>query len=351
MTGQTALINGLQSDLVGAFQQINGLAATPTTTIGGKSYNFSNIKSTDLSGLNTQDGVNQTFVINVTSGFGISSQINITGDAGDVFVLRWDSDANFSNGYQGQVKFQSGGAIVPLGGLSIGNFIHVAGDINASGGGSTPSALVQGPYTDDGTGSIVNGGKNFSGGGFFTGYWLTTGSPETLDRTTGLYTGKTASLSNGIFQGGWYTLSNKFSMTSGTSGVHVCPTLETVQVDDNFNPNNVGSDPITGNVGDLITYTYKVSNPTTSPIAGVQVKDDNATPGNTSDDYFATPVLQSNGFNFGDTNNNGLLDSNEAWYFQSKTFATTAGNFTNTASLLGNYSGPTVTDTALVQIT
>ncbi len=351
VTGQTALINGLQSDLVGAFQQINGLAATPTTSIGGKSYTFSSIKSTDLNGLNTQDGVNQTFVINVTSGFGVSSQINITGDAGDVYVLRWDSDVNFSNGYQGQVKFQSGGAIVPLGGLSSGNFIHVAGDINASGGGSTPAALPQGPRLDDGTGSLINGGKDFSGGGFFTGYWLTTGSPETLDPTTGLYTGRTASLSNAIFNGGWYSLTNKFSMTSGTSGVHVCPTLETVQVDDNFNPNNVGSDPITGKVGDLITYTYKVSNPTAAPIAGVQVKDDNATPGNTSDDYFATPVLLENGKNYGDSNANGLLDPGEHWYFQSKTLADSPGNFTNTATLLGNYNGPSVTDTALVHIT
>ncbi len=52
------------------------------------------------------------------------------------------------------------------------------------------------------------------GGGFFTGFWLTTGDPSD---------GDTSSLSNGIFVGGWFTSSDKFSLTSGTSGVFVQP--------------------------------------------------------------------------------------------------------------------------------
>jgi MYXO-CTERM domain-containing protein len=35
--------------------------------------------------------------------------------------------------------------------------------------------------------------------------------------------GETGSLSNAIFVGGWYTNTNLFSMTSGTSGVYVSP--------------------------------------------------------------------------------------------------------------------------------
>jgi hypothetical protein len=62
---------------------------------------------------------------------------------------------------------------------------------------------------------LINGGSDFRGGGFFTGYWLTTGDPVT---------GATSPLSNGIFVGGWYSTTTKFSMTSGTSGVHVAPT-------------------------------------------------------------------------------------------------------------------------------
>ncbi len=68
--------------------------------------------------MNTQNSICTTYVLNVTDLGSINSKINITGDACDVFVMRWDDDANFSNGYDGQVKFQSGGAIVPLGGLT-----------------------------------------------------------------------------------------------------------------------------------------------------------------------------------------------------------------------------------------
>jgi hypothetical protein len=213
---QTALVNSRNAELNAAFTQIDSLPVT---------MGYANRSSSSLDGINTQNGVNQVIVINVTSGFQISSQINITGDPGDVFILRWDTDANFANGYQGQVKFQSGGAIVPHGGLTPGNFINVAGDINSSGGGKTPAApYPQGPRLNNGLGALIPGAKDFSGGGFFTGYWLTTGAPtHPADATHVLPYGDTADQSNGIFVGGWYTFTTKFSMTSGTSGVHVCP--------------------------------------------------------------------------------------------------------------------------------
>ena len=204
------------NELNAAFQQIDALPVTP---------GFANRSTASLNGLNFQNGVNQTIVINVTSGFQVSSQINIFGDAGDVIILRWDTDQNFANGYQGTVKFQSGGAIVPKGGLTPGNFINVAGDIDSSGGGKTPPPpYPQGPRLNHGTGALIPGAKDFSGGGFFTGYWLTTGAPtRPADATHVLPYGDTANQSNGIFVGGWYTFTTKFSMTSGTSGVHVCP--------------------------------------------------------------------------------------------------------------------------------
>jgi hypothetical protein len=214
--GNTTLVSNLKDDLLYAFAQINGLAPTP---------GFESRSAQSLDGLDTTNSIAETIVINVTSGFKVSSQIYIMGDPDDVFVLRWDTDADATNGYQGQVKFQSGGAIVPLGNLTANNFIHVAGDINASGGGSNPSLpYPQGPRLDDGTGALINGAKDFSGGGFFTGYWLTTGAPTNIyDAVNQIYYGKTQSLSNAIFVGGWYTLTDKFSMTSGTSGVHVGP--------------------------------------------------------------------------------------------------------------------------------
>mgnify|MGYP003645838729 CR=1 FL=1 len=199
--GQGATISGLETDLSNAFTSINGLSATA---------GFSNRSAASLNTLDTQNGLAETFVINITSGFsGISSLINITGDSDDAFILRWDDDLATA-GYQGQVKFQSGGGINPLGGLTAANFVHVAGNINASGGGSNPSGLA-GPLAEI---DAINGGTAVNGGGFFTGYWLTTGDPSNGDN---------ASLSNAIFVGGWYTTADKFSLTSGTSGVHVPP--------------------------------------------------------------------------------------------------------------------------------
>jgi hypothetical protein len=217
---ETARLANLEAELKARMVEINGLPVTP---------GFESRSATSLAGDYSANPATR-FVINVTAGFGISSKINITGRADQVFILRWDTDANFSNGYQGQVKFQSGGAIVPLGGLKPSNFIHVAGDINASGGGSNPAApYPQGPRYDDGQGALINGGSNFSGGGFFTGYWLTTGKPTTLDTATGLWFGESSSMSNAIFVGGWYSINTKFSMTSGTSAVHVCPNAQTLR--------------------------------------------------------------------------------------------------------------------------
>lgn len=210
---QTSMVSGLVSNLESCFFQINALSVTS---------GYSSVSAGSLNGLNTQNGITEKFVINITSGFNISSKINITGDASDVFFFRWDSDANFSNGYDGQVKFQSGGAFVPLGGLLACNFIHVAGDIASSGGGSNPgSPYPQGPRLNNGTGSLISGGSDFNGGGFFTGYWLTTGDPTIAPGGGVQPYGKTSSLSNAIFVGGWYSKTTEFSMTSGTSGVYV----------------------------------------------------------------------------------------------------------------------------------
>ena len=77
-TGQTARIASLEADLNAAFAQINALSPTP---------GYASVSSTSLNGLNKQNGVAETFVINITSGLGFSSKINITGDASDVFSL------------------------------------------------------------------------------------------------------------------------------------------------------------------------------------------------------------------------------------------------------------------------
>jgi len=211
VVGNSTLVNDLSSSLENAFAQVNALAVSP---------GFSGVTPMSLDGLNTENGIDETFVIDLTSGFSVSAKINITGDAGDKYILRWDTDQDPSNGYNGQVKFQSGGGIVPHGGLDASNFLHVAGDIASSGGGTNPPApYPQGPRDADGTGNLIAGGSNWNGGGFFTGYWLTTGAPTITG--SGQPYGATSSLSNAIFVGGWYSKTNKYIITSGSSGVHV----------------------------------------------------------------------------------------------------------------------------------
>src|SRR5258705_4598240 len=126
---ETELLSTLETSLENAFSTINSLPVTA---------GYAAVSSASLNNLNTQNEVGETVVINVTSGFSVSSKIYITGDENDLFILRWDNDANPANGYNGQVKFKNGGAIVPLGGLNASNFIHVAGDISSSGGGINP---------------------------------------------------------------------------------------------------------------------------------------------------------------------------------------------------------------------
>ncbi len=214
IVNQVALINNLESNLVSALLQVNALPATP---------GFASVSSSSLNGLNTLNGIYETFVINVTSGFTVPAKIYITGDPGDVYVLRWDLDANFADGYEGQVYFQGGAAIVPQGGLTPTNFINVAGELAASAGGTTPlPPYPQGPRYADGSGALIIGGSDFVGGGFFTGYWLTTGAP-TIAGPSGLWVGPNATLTSAIFVGGWYTLATRFSLTAGSSGVYVSP--------------------------------------------------------------------------------------------------------------------------------
>lgn len=208
---EPSVLNQLEHTLENAFLQINDLPVTP---------GFAGITPQSLNGYNSQNGIAEIFVININSDLQVSTKINITGDVTDLYFMRWDTDQDFSNGYNGQVKFKSGGAIVPMGGLNAASFVHVAGEISSSGGGENPAApYPQGPRLNDGAGNLINGGSDFNGGGFFTGYWFTTGKPSIFQGNRQPY-GETPSLSNAIFVGGWYSTTTKFSMTSGTSGVH-----------------------------------------------------------------------------------------------------------------------------------
>lgn len=94
--------------------------------------------------------------------------------------------------------------------------------------------------------------------------------------------------------------------------------------------------------GDEVDYLYTVTNEGNTTLTNVEVKDDNATPGDTSDDFYADYVE-------GDSNGNGFLDLDESWIF-GKTVSVTqeqidAGSaLTNVATASTDEAGPVVDD-------
>ena len=89
---------------------------------------------------------------------------------------------------------------------------------------------------------------------------------------------------------------------------------------------NTATGPVLA-VGSTATFTYVVTNTGNVALGSVTVRDDNGTPGDTSDDFDAT--LQS-----GDTNSDGLLDTTETWTYQA-TRTVTAGQYTNIGTTTG----------------
>ena len=81
--------------------------------------------------------------------------------------------------------------------------------------------------------------------------------------------------------------------------------------------------------GAALEWKYYVTNPGAVPLANVQVKDDNGTPTNLTDDFFANYVS-------GDTGN-GLLDPGETWVFD-KSGVSNGGAYSNTGTATGDFS-------------
>lgn len=98
------------------------------------------------------------------------------------------------------------------------------------------------------------------------------------------------------------------------------------------------SGPVIAHAGQAITYTYSVINPGTTPLSNVTVLDDNATPGNTADDFYAT-------YTGGDVNTNGQLDPGETWTYSGTTTPTfsLSAPLVNTATATASWGNDVVT--------
>ena len=211
---QQAQIDGLRNDFNAAVTQINSLDAT----IGYESVSLGSLNNLDVS---LDPG--SLFVVNITSGFSTNSAVRISGREDQFFIFRWDEDLT-TDGFQGTVKFSGGGGLIPTGDLGPQNFLHVAGNLNSSGGGSRPEEF------DDFNQELLDGGFGGMGsGGYFVGYWLTFGAnggvPISDDdgNIIGYTNGKTSSFSNFNLLGGWYTNTTDASIVSGSKALYVEP--------------------------------------------------------------------------------------------------------------------------------
>ncbi|MEG3957873.1 DUF7507 domain-containing protein, partial [Microcoleus sp. herbarium2] len=89
-----------------------------------------------------------------------------------------------------------------------------------------------------------------------------------------------------------------------------------------------GADGVNLLVNQPITWTYKVSNIGNVPLSGVSLTDDK--------EGSITNRIS------GDTDSDGLLDTNEVWTY-TKTGTAQAGNYSNTGNVTGSYNGTPVT--------
>ena len=88
-------------------------------------------------------------------------------------------------------------------------------------------------------------------------------------------------------------------------------------------------------VGDTVTWTYDVTNNSAFGITDVVVTDDNGDgPGGAGVDFNPDAILDGDGFNTGDTNQNDILDPNETWHYTASGIVA-EGHYDNVATVNG----------------
>ncbi|MCA9139938.1 MAG: hypothetical protein KDB00_24365 [Planctomycetales bacterium] len=181
-------------------------------------------------------------------------------------------------------------------------------------------------YGDDKSGDDSYGGDDKTGGDSYGGDDKT-GDDKTGDDKTG--DDKTGDDKDCVGHDGDATISDiiKQSIMDQRMGV---------DADDPTGP--------VGATGDMVKFTFVVTNPGDVDLTNVVVVDDNATPLDNADDFNPTPMLDVNGFNVGDVNHDGALNPGEEWLYMAMGLVA-PGQHTNLATVTGqDGDGNSVTD-------
>ncbi|MDJ0660079.1 MAG: hypothetical protein QNJ42_11405, partial [Crocosphaera sp.] len=187
---------------------------------------------------------------------------------------------------------------------------------------------------DQFTASIANAGSSFSSNTFFY-FFDEQGGP--LLQSARYHTSCSAPilLGDGIYSAtlvGYDGVDgNLISLPTPPEPVEpptTSPGVELPQVDTPFDVNNIGETGDTApgpvaNVGDIVTFTYEVTNTGNVDLTINDLVDDNATPDDPTDDF--TPIFVGE-----EGNGDDVFNPGETWYFQAKEVATRTGVNTNT---------------------
>jgi len=177
---------------------------------------------------------------------------------------------------------------------------------------------------DDFNATYVSGDANLNGKLDTTETWIFTASGTA---GTGEYANTAKVTADWTFD----QSSGSVNQSEGDCYFGATPSIEIVKETD-------GTDNTCLNliVGSPVTWTYDVTNNGDVGIQGasVTVSDDAGTPGVPGDDIAPDALLDIDGYNTGDTNQNNVLDVGETWHYTASG-TVTAGEYENTATVDG----------------
>jgi hypothetical protein len=203
-----------------------------------------------------------------------------------------------------------------------------------------PTVVIRANKVSDGNGFLIlNPGFNTSGGGSAEPYdvgikFSDQGSGEGIVQTASfVITKPNADLDKSLLENTKWLVRLQ-STDGGGQSAKTGGSIGTIDGSPTPNPSifidkvTNGADGVNILLGQPITWTYKVSNTGNVPLSSVSLTDDK--------EGTITNRIS------GDTDSDGLLDTNEVWTY-TKTGTAQAGSYSNTGDVTGSYNGTSVT--------